>query len=380
MNDFVEYYRNLQDEMVTLLKQMVEHESPTHDKVAVDRMADFVTETLEPLSPSSITRVPMESVGDLVVAKWNEDAPGKPMLVLMHMDTVWDVGRLQEQPIRTDDEGRLYGPGAVDMKGGLVVAITAVRGLVQRGELPNRPVWLMFTSDEETGSAAAEPFITEAAQEAEVVFVMEPPAPDGSLKTGRKGVASYELRVHGRAAHAGNHPEEGVNAILELSQQTVAISKLQDLGNGVSVAVNTVSGGTTTNVIPAEATATIDVRAFREYDMDYVHEELMELMPKIPGSQVECILHHRRGPMERSAEIGASFERAKEIGRELGLRVTEEIVGGASDANITASLGIPTIDGLGPRGAGLHADHEHVIIRSLPERAAHLAAMLRDWS
>ena len=379
-NEIVAYYRQQQDDMVNLLIEMIKHESPTHNKAAVDRMADFVTSTLEPLNPSSITRIPLEEAGDIVLGKWNEDAPGKPLLVLMHMDTVWDVGRLEEQPITQDDEGRLYGPGAIDMKGGLVIAITAVRGLIERDDLPNRPIWLMFTSDEETGSAHAEPHINAAAEQAEAVFVMEPPAPDGSLKTGRKGVASYTVKVTGRASHAGNHPEEGVNAILELSQQTVAISKLQDLRNGVSVAVNTFFGGTATNVIAAQATATIDVRAFRQYDMDHVHEELTALMPKIPGSNVEVTLNHMRGPMERSEEIEAAFERAKQIGKDIGISVTEEIVGGASDANITASIGVPTIDGLGPRGAGLHADHEHVIIRSLPERAAHLAAMLRDWS
>ncbi|MEM6283442.1 MAG: M20/M25/M40 family metallo-hydrolase, partial [Chloroflexota bacterium] len=273
-----------------------------------------------------------------------------------------------------------FAPGAVDMKGGLAVAISAVKGLLERGEMPStHPVWLMFTSDEEIGSHHSMPHIKAMAQEAGLILVMEPPAPGGALKTGRKGVATYDIEVTGRASHAGNHPEEGVNAVLEMAQQTVAISKLQDLRNGISVAVNTVNGGTATNVIAAHAKATVDVRTFTQYDMDYIHGELMELLPKIPGAQVNVTLHHMRGPMERNDRMITTFEQAREIGKAIGLTITEDTVGGGSDANITASMGVPTLDGLGARGAGLHAEHEHVVIRSLPERAAHLAAIMRDW-
>ncbi|MEL6148440.1 MAG: M20/M25/M40 family metallo-hydrolase [Chloroflexota bacterium] len=300
--------------------------------------------------------------------------------IVTSVGTVWDVGTLEKRPVTIDDEGRLFAPGAVDMKGGLAVAISAVKGLLELNEMPtSHPVWLMFTSDEEVGSNASMPHIEAMAKEAGLILVMEPPAPGGALKTGRKGVATYDIEVIGRASHAGNHPEEGVNAVLELAQQTVAISKLQDLRNGISVAVNTVKGGTATNVIPASAQATVDVRTFKQYDMDYIHEELMGLLPKIPGSQVNVTLHHMRGPMERNDQMIATFEQARAIGKAIDLTITEDTVGGGSDANITASMGVPTLDGLGARGEGLHAEHEHVIIRSLPERAAHLAAILRDW-
>lgn len=380
MSEIIEYFRARQDDTVSLLTRLVEYETPTHDKARVDALADFIVGWLEARHPSSITRIPLTEAGDIVIGRWQEDAPGKPLVVLMHMDTVWEVGTLARRPIRTDGDGRLYGPGALDMKGGLAVAMSAVDGLLERGEMPNRPVWLMFTSDEETGSAHSEPYIREAAEQAALVMVMEPPSAEGALKTGRKGVATYRVDVTGRASHAGNHPEEGVNAVLELAQQTVAISRLQDLRNGISVAVNTVQGGTATNVIPAQAHATIDVRAFKQFDMDTIHDELMNLLPKIPGAAVQATLTHRRGPMERDEQMIATFEQCREIARSIDLIVSEEVVGGGSDANITASMGIPTLDGLGPRGLGLHAEHEHVVLRSLPERCAHVAAMLRDWA
>jgi glutamate carboxypeptidase len=379
MSELVEFFREKQGDTLALLEQLIEHETPTHDKARVDALGDFVVGWLEQHHPSSITRIPLADVGDVVVGRWNEDAPGEPIVVLMHMDTVWDVGTLAQRPIRTDDDGRLYAPGALDMKGGLAVAMTAVQGLLARGEMPNRPVWLVFTGDEETGSAHSEPHIREAAEQAALVLVMEPPTKEGALKTGRKGVASYTVEVTGRASHAGNHPEEGINAVLELAQQTVAISRLQDLRNGISVAVNTVQGGTATNVIPAHARATVDVRTFKQFDMDQVHDELTHLLPKIPGAKVTGTLNHMRGPMERDEQMIETFNRCREIARSIGVTVSEDIVGGASDANITASMGVPTLDGLGPRGEGLHADHEHIIVRSLPERCAHVAAMLRDW-
>lgn len=379
MTNLVEYFNAKQDDMVQLLTQLVEHETPSHNKAAVDVLADTLVEWLEGAQPSSITRIPMTDVGDMVIGRWNEDAPQKPIVVLMHTDTVWEVGTLAQRPVRIDDEGRLFGPGAIDMKGGLAVAMTALEGLIDLGQMPNHPIWFAFTSDEEIGSHASTPHISEMAEQAGLVMVMEPPTSEGAIKTGRKGVATYTITVEGRSSHAGNHPEEGINAVLEMAQQITAISKLQDLRNGVSVAVNTIEGGSATNVIPAKAVATVDVRTFSQYDMDRIHEELMDLFPKIPGAKVHTELHHMRGPMERDEQMERTFEQCQQIAKSIGLSVYEDTVGGGSDGNITASLGAPTLDGLGPRGAGLHADHEHVIVRSMPQRAAHIAAMLRDW-
>lgn len=379
MTDLYSYFKGQKDTLLDLVKHLASFETFTADKAHVDAFADEMTTQFEALNPSSITRIPQEAVGDILLAKWNEDAAGKPILIMVHMDTVHPIGTLADNPLRTDDEGRLYGAGVLDMKGGVAVALSAIRGLIERNELPHRPLWFMATSDEETGSTYSEPFIREYASQCGLVLVMEFPTPEGALKTGRKGIATYELEVTGRASHAGNHPEEGINAVLEMAQQIIEISKLQDLRNGVSVAVNTVQGGTASNVIAPRAFAEIDVRTITQFDLDRIHDELMDLRPKIPGAQVNIHLHHRRGPMERSDMGRKAFEQCKQIGKALKIYVDEDFVGGGSDANITASLGIPTVDGLGPRGLGAHTHNEHIIIRSLPQRTAHLAAMLRDW-
>lgn len=380
MSELLTYFRDRQDDMITLLTGLVERESFTSEKDNVDKLVDFIVDTVSAMNPSSVTRIPLETVGDIVIAKWNEDAPNKPIMALMHIDTVWQQGTLARRPVRIDDDGRLYGPGASDMKGGVAAAISAVQGLVERDELPDHPLWLMFTTDEETGSIHSESYIRDHAAQCGLVMVMEPPNHEGSLKTSRKGVARYAVETTGRASHAGNHPEEGINAILEMAQQIVAISKLQDLRNGISVAVNRISGGEATNIIAPHARIEIDVRTITQADMDRVHEELMDLRPKIPGAQVETHLMGMRGPMERDDLMERTFKQAQQIGVEIGVKVTEDSVGGGSDGNIVAGMGIPVLDGLGPKGAGLHAEHEHIIIRSLPERAAHLAAIMRDWS
>jgi glutamate carboxypeptidase len=289
-----------------------------------------------------------------LLARWNEDAPGKPIMVMMHMDTVHPVGSLETMPVRSDDEGRLYGPGVADMKGGIAVAIAALQGLIERDELPNRPIWYLFTSDEETGSLHSQATIEELALQCALVLVMEFPTHEGALKTARKGVATYTVETRGRPSHAGNYPEAGINAILEMAQQIISISKLQNLRAGISVAVNTIEGGTASNVIAPHASATIDVRTITQYDMDSIHEELMDLRPKIPGASVEAHLHHMRGPMERDDQMAATFAQAQAIAKSIGLTIYEDSVGGGSDGNLTAALGIPTLDGLGPRGRGAH--------------------------
>ena len=372
-------FKTRQPEMIELLKGLIEHESFTPDKAHVDKLADHVTTIVEATNPSSITRLPQEEVGDMLLVKWNEDAPGKPIMVLMHMDTVHPVGSLENMPIHTDDEGRLYGPGSVDMKGGLTVALSAITGLQARGEFPNRPIWYFFTSDEEEGSENSIPYIEEYAPQCGLALVMEFPTDEGALKTGRKGIASYTVETIGKPSHAGNHPERGINAVLEMAEQIIRINELQDLRNGISVAVNTIHGGTASNVIAAKATASIDVRTLSQFDMDNIHEELMSLRPRIPGAQVNVTLGHMRPPMERTDAIIATYQQAKTIAANIGLTIYEDTVGGGSDGNITAALGVPTLDGLGPRGGGPHTQGEYVLVDSLPERAAHIAAILRDW-
>lgn len=380
MSDLLSYFKSQRQAMIDLLTTLVNYETPTRDKAHVDKLGAFMRGQFEALGASSVTPYPQTEVGDILLAKWNENAPGLPILFLIHIDTVWPLGTLAERPVTIDDEGRLFGPGAIDMKGGITIVLAALRGLVELGEMPQRPIWALMTTDEEVGSIHSRELIVEVAKQCGLVLVMEPATPEGALKTWRKGVATYEITVEGRASHAGNAPEQGINAIVDLAQQIVELNSMNDLRNGTSVSVTMVSGGITMNVIPPHAEARVDVRTLTARAYDEVNARIMSLVPFVPGAKLTVHQHHARGPMERNAQMIAAFEQARSIGQKLGLTVREDGSGGGSDGNLTAYEGITTLDGLGPQGEGLHAVHEHVIINSLPQRAALIAGMLRDWT
>jgi glutamate carboxypeptidase len=293
------------------------------------------------------------------------------------MDTVWDVGTVAERPVRID-EGKLYGPGAEDMKGGIVVALWAMRALRELGLLPEQPITLLLTSDEETGSITSRPFIEAEARKHGLVFVMEPPVPPhGSLKTSRKGVGDYRVSVTGRAAHSGADHGKGINALEELAHQIRTIQGFTDYETGTTFNVGQAGGGTRRNVVPAEAWAEIDVRIIRASEAARVAAQMQGLRPHLPGAKVKVSGGFERPPMERTAEIAALFARAQALASGMGLMLSEASTGGASDGNLTAALGVPTLDGMGVVGDGGHSLDEYALIASLPERAAVLAAMLR---
>jgi glutamate carboxypeptidase len=369
------FFEPRKQSMVDVLTACINLESPSHDKQAVDRFGNYLEQQMQQHG-AAVERHPRSEVGDILLGKWNASAAAKPLLILAHMDTVWKIGRIQERPVAIDAEGRLFGPGAVDMKGGIVLALDAIAGLAERGELPDRPIWLMLTSDEEIGSQHSREIIESSAQQAELVLVMEPPTGDGALKTWRKGVASYTMTIEGKAAHAGNEPEMGVNAVIEFAQQALELNRMNDLKNGTSVSVTRVEGGTATNVIPAHTVAHIDTRMLTMQAYNRLYAEIMNRAPFIPGARVSMTANHFRPPMERN---GAVFERARTLAAAQGITIREDGAGGGSDGNFTAALGIPTLDGLGAEGAGLHAEHEHILVSSLPRRAALLATLLRDW-
>lgn len=379
MSELLQYFQSNKQAMVDQLTELIGYESFTQSKADVDKLGAYMESQFRELGASSVTRYPQTEVGDFLLAKWHEDAPGKPILFLIHIDTVWPIGTLAERPVRIDDEGKLFGPGAVDMKGGITLVLWALRGLVERGELPTRPIWVLMTSDEEVGSSYSTPLIEEIAPQVGLVLVMEPGTKEGALKTWRKGLAIYELHIEGRPAHAGNAPEQGINAVIEFAQQALKINSLNDLRNGTSVSVTMVNGGSAGNVIPAQAWAHIDTRFLTVEAMHKIESELKELQPFIPGAKVQAKLMHKRGPMEHNDQMKRTFAQCKAIGEKYGVTVREDGSGGGSDGNITASLGVPTLDGLGPQGDGLHALHEHVVINSLPTRATLLAGMLKDW-
>jgi glutamate carboxypeptidase len=379
MSDLLTYFQGQRQAMIDLLTTLVNFETPTTSKPDVDKLGAFMYEQFTALKASSITRIPQTEVGDFLLAKWNENAPGKPILFLIHIDTVWPLGTLAERPPTITDDGKLFGPGAIDMKGGITIALTAIRGLLERGEMPNRPIWILMTSDEEVGSVYSQKVIEEIAPQCGLVLVMEPATPSEALKTWRKGVADYTVRVEGRASHAGNAPEQGINAVVELAQQTLKLNSFNDLKNGTSVSVNVVKGGIATNVIAPHAEAEVDVRTMTVAAFDELNEKILGLEPFIPGAKVTVTFDHGRGPMERNEKMIQDFAQAKAIAAAYGLSIHEDGSGGGSDGNFTAYLGISTLDGLGPQGEGLHAVHEHVVINSLPRRATLIAGMLKDW-
>lgn len=377
MLDYLNYFEAKLPSMLDLLSRLVTLESPSDDKTLVDRVVMFAADEASNRG-AAITHFPMQDVGDLALAKWNADAPGKPILFLCHLDTVHPAGTLAGRPVRIED-GRFYGPGALDMKAGAMLVLEVISGLRERGELPPRPIWLLLTSDEEIGSPASEPVIEQVAREAGLVLTMEPAAPGEALKIARKGVGTYRIDIEGRAAHAGSEPEKGLNAIIEFAQQVLRLNGLNDLKRGTSVSVTQVTGGTASNVIPARVTAMVDVRFLTVQAMHDIHESIMDAEPFVPGCHVKVTGLHRRPPMEYNAQMQRDFAQAKAIGERVGVTVRGESVGGGSDGSITAALGMPTLDGMGADGEGMHAVHEHVLISSLPRRAALIAGILRDW-
>ncbi len=373
--DLMKYLASQTDAMVGLLRQIVELESPTHDKSAVDRMGAFLTEQLAGLG-AIVERVSQSDCGDHLIARLPGPTGQPPALLLAHMDTVWPVGTLATMPWREEDD-KVYGPGAFDMKGGIVIGIFALKAISDLSlKLPRPVVWLC-TSDEEIGSPTSRPLIEEEAQRSACALVLEPAVPpDGALKTSRKGVGRFTIRVTGKASHAGAAPEEGVSAIGELARLILELHDLTDYQRGTTVNVGVIAGGTRSNVVASEARAEVDLRVTSSKEGERLVAIIRGLRAQLPGAQVNVTGGMNRPPMERKLAIASLFERARHIAAELGLALKETGTGGGSDGNFTAALGVPTLDGLGAVGDGGHALHEQVIVESLPQRAALLAALL----
>jgi glutamate carboxypeptidase len=298
---------------------------------------------------------------------------GSPILLSGHADTVWPVGTLAKMPFRVDG-ATAYGPGAYDMKACLVVMLEAIRLAGDR----RRALRVFLTADEEMGSRTARPLLEEAAEGVAAAFIVEPPGQSGNLKTSRKGLGRFTLTVTGRASHAGTSRAEGVSAIEELAHQILALHDLTDDEAGTSINVGVVSGGTSENVVAAEAQARIDVRVATTADRDRLEQTLADLRPVNPEAKLALGGGWTRPPLERSPGAVKLFKRAREYGRELGLDLEEESSGGGSDGNLIGALGVPVLDGLGAAGAGAHSVDEHVELDSIPVRAELLSKLLQD--
>jgi glutamate carboxypeptidase len=350
------------------LRELVEIESPSNDLPRLERAAAWIQSRFIPWGALETFSTPS---GPLL--RLERPGQGTPTLLLAHFDTVHPVGSFGWR----QEDRRAIGPGIYDMKGGIVALLWALRAAqAQRSPLP--PLRVLFTPDEEIGSPSSRPFIEAEAQSAEAVLVLEPPTPEGDLKLARKGVGHYRLEVFGRAAHQGNEPERGVNAILELAEQILQVSRLANPQAGTTLGPNRIGGGTATNVVAAHAWVEIDLRVWTSAEAQRVEAGLRALRAHHPEAQIHLEGGLNRPPMEPSPASQALFERARQLGLQLGLDLKPARAGGGSDGNFTAALGRPTLDGLGLFGGGAHTPDEWIDLTSLPARVSLLQGLLAE--
>src|SRR5437016_3652413 len=362
-------------EMLRLLRRFVTTESPSLAKAAADRCSRVIAKEWQEQG-LHVERLPQKHRGDhlRVTYRPKSHAAGQ-LLVLGHYDTVYSTGTLKEVPFRISGN-KAYGPGTFDMKAGIVQALFALETLQRSNVKMRKQAVFLWTSDEEIGSESSRRYFEAEARRSDAVLVLEPSfGPRGLLKTARKGVGEAELIVHGRASHAGLAPQEGINAIHELARQLGRIEKWNDLRRGLTINAGVIEGGTRTNVIPERARAVLDLRALRVSDMRDLEVRLHDLRPLQTGARLEITGGFDRPPLEHKMSESL-FARAQFVAKEMNLSLGECTVGGGSDGNFTAALGIPTLDGLGAVGDGAHSSREHILINTMPTRAALLAALL----
>jgi glutamate carboxypeptidase len=372
----LKYFEQQCGEIVQSIRQLVEIESPSDVKQAVDRLGSVLAGRFGDLG-GQVEVHPGEKFGNHLQINFAGRSPGKPVLLLGHMDTVYPIGTIATMPCRVD-QGRVWGPGTLDMKSGIALILHAIEALsLWHGDKLPRPVTVLLVSDEEVGSDSSQSITEALATESAEVLVFEPSfGLRGAVKTARKGVGEYLVKVTGVASHSGLDFEKGQSAILELSRQIAEISRLTDLKRGITLNVGTVQGGTRVNVVSAEAKASVDLRVARLKDAGAMHRKILSLTPFNRKCRLEITGGLNRPPMERTNGVAMLYRKASAIAKELGWKLQEASVGGASDGNFTAGLGIPTLDGLGGVGEGAHAAHESVLISELPRRAALLTRLL----
>jgi glutamate carboxypeptidase len=367
--------RRREASLIDRLRTLVEIESPSGNKAEVDHAQTVFADWAE-AAGGRLLRHKQRAFGDSLEVRFGKPARGeRPTLLLGHLDTVWAFGTLAKMPFRVTGS-RISGPGVLDMKAGVLMALTAMEAL-QEMELVRRPVTLLIHGDEEVGSPASRKLTERIAQRCQAVYVLEPAqGAAGAYKTARKAVGMYRLSVQGVAAHSGVDFEKGHSAVVELARQIEALQLLTDLTRGITVNSGVIGGGTQSNVVAAEAWVEIDVRIARKRDLARMDRALRSLRPFDQGCTLTMSGGMNRPPMERSKGTVALFRRAQRLAAELGITLEEAATGGASDGNFTAALGVPTLDGMGAVGAGAHAPHEHLERQHLVPRTALLAAML----
>lgn len=362
-------------QMLKMIAQLVGLESPTEDRVAVNRCVTLVEGWVQALGGRS-RRIPQKEAGDLLVGRFGPTRNAvKPLMLLGHLDTVWPLGTLKQMPFRLRD-GRAWGPGVLDMKAGVVMALNALRILMEKNHLTG-PVLFLLNSDEETGSEYSRALTESLAKKCAAVFVLEPAQGiPGAYKTARKGVANYRLEVHGVPAHSGVDFGNGHSAVRELGRQIERASEFTDLSRGITVNAGVIGGGTRPNVVPAHAWAEFDVRIAKAVDADRIDRRFRSLRAVDRACRLEIRGGLNRPPMERTRGTVALFQRAATMADGLGFQLQEAATGGGSDGNFTSAMGIPTLDGMGAVGEGAHAHRESILLDALVPRTALLAAMI----
>lgn len=375
MHPLIEHFHHRLPETLALLGELVSVESPTQDRERCERMANLVAGALR--SRGGDVRIVPSAAGAHVLSEWRFGHPSdrRPVLILGHIDTVWPAGTLEKRPFQVS-EGRAYGPGVFDMKSSLAMLAFVLQAMLDAGSVPSHPARALLTCDEESGSVTSRDLIESEGSRAAAVLVLEPPLPGGILKTARKGVARFDVEIHGCAAHAGIEPEKGVSAVEELARQIIRLHGLTDHPRGVSVNVGVARGGTFSNVVAAEALAQVDARYATMEDFEFITRTISSLNAFLPGASVRVVHTVSRPPLARTNKVLKLFAAAQEAGKELGLELNEGSTGGGSDGNFTAALGIPTLDGLGVDGRGAHAEDEHIFVEDLPRRSALLVRLL----
>jgi len=360
--------------MLAQLLEWVQMESPTTHKPSVDLFGQAVAAKFSEIGMTIETDVqPVR--GNHLIARWGN--PASKILMIGHLDTVWELGSLHTIPIRVEND-IAHGPGIFDMKGGVIIALFALQLFREKGEAIN--LTLLLNSDEEEGSETSRDLIEGEARTATHALILEPAGPENALKTKRRGTGHYRVTSHGRAAHAGVEPWKGVNAIEELSHQILEIQSWNRQRKGISANVGLIQGGTRTNVVPALAEAGVDLRSDSPEDVEWLKTQFAGLKPKHPEAKLDIEGSFDRPPMVRSEQVIALYQKAERIAAAFDYPVKEFWTGGASDGNFTSALGIPTLDGLGPEGSGAHALTEQIIVSSLPKRANLLYHLLKELS
>ncbi len=362
-------------QLIALIEKLVQIESPTTSKSSVDEFGRFVAAEMEARG-AQVRDEPQTEAGDHRIGTWGDGQGG--LLLMVHLDTIHPLGTLEHMPFMKR-ENRLFGPGVLDMKVSIAMALTAIEILLQNEKLRQGRLTLLCTSDEETGSRTSRALIEQMAQEHELVLCLEPALPDGSLKTWRKGTLAFRVEAVGKAAHAGSNIKDGVNAILEMALQIPVIAALADEQSETTVNVGVIQGGTRSNVVPDLCWLRVDVRAKTKDEGDRVLAAMLALEPILEGAEIKVKGGWNRQPMERNELMIKTFQRAQGIARDLGLSVSEGGTGGGSDANFVAALGVPVLDGLGAIGTGAHTKHEQIETESLAERTALIAALISEW-